>query len=137
MDFRTHPIAVTWLRTNTVVCRLLMCEFIIVSKRSYRKVMFSRVCVILFIVECIQIRPRSISDLPPPSKQTVNGRACNRHNTGMDNCFKDNYRFHTVSVMCTEWTLPLYNSVMVKEREICGLHIDPSDKTAYSIMNIK
>ena len=48
-DFRTHPIGVSWLRRSTVVCPLVMCDFISVCKWSYRKVMFSWVCLILFI----------------------------------------------------------------------------------------
>ena len=48
-DFRTHPIGVRWLRKSTLVGCLAMCEFITVCKRSYRKVMFSQLCVILFI----------------------------------------------------------------------------------------
>ena len=36
-DFRNQPIGVMWLRTRTVVCSVVMCEFITVWKRSCRK----------------------------------------------------------------------------------------------------
>ena len=80
-------------------------------------------CVILFIrgIHPEERRFHTGSTLPPPWRQTGNGWPRNRHRTGMHTCSKENYRFHTLSVMCTEWTLPLPNSVLVRERGVCHL----------------
>ena len=70
MHFRNHPVGVMWLRTSTVVCHILMLEFITVCKWSYRKVMFSWVCVILFIGGCILRTAGSIWDITPSPEYT-------------------------------------------------------------------
>ena len=76
MHFRTHLIGVVWLRTNTVVCRLLMSEFITVCKRRNQNVMFSWVCVILFIggIHPEEGRFHMEYTLPPPEDRQSMGR---------------------------------------------------------------
>ena len=83
-DFRTHPIGVMWLRTSTVVCPIVMCDFITVWKWSCRKDnVFISVSHSVHRGDASRGRqlPYGISPppLPPARIQTVNGRAFNRH----------------------------------------------------------